>query len=150
MKRTAVSPQHLRLCRNEYSRSCSSLANTSQGGWKHFFVIAFNSMLGVAAVPLLRLRLSWGKLPNLCHGGFCAFKWQWSWCDSDKTRKDAAHWVGYLLFSIFQVPEMVYPSSMTWLKSDSSCNSSACNYTHYIWCSKGTSALHEFVQFVFI
>lgn len=59
--------------KNECRLSFSSLANTSQGGWKHFFVIAFNSMLGVAALPLLRLRLSWGKLSNLLSSGLLCF-----------------------------------------------------------------------------
>lgn len=85
MKRTAVSPQHLRLCKNECRLSRSSPTSPPcLRGWKHFFVIAFNSMLGVAAVPLLRLRLSWGKLSILCHRGFCAFKWHYSWCDTVK------------------------------------------------------------------
>lgn len=39
-------------------------------GWKHFFIIAFNSMLGVPTVPLLRLRLSWRSFSTIVIGAF--------------------------------------------------------------------------------
>lgn len=82
--RTVVSSQHLWPCKNEYTLPCFSLAALN-GGWKHFFVIAFNSMLG----SKLRLRLSWAKLSILCHRGFCVFEWHQSWRDTEKRWTDA-------------------------------------------------------------
>ena len=43
-------------------------------GWKHFFIIAFNSMLGVPTVPLLRLKLSWRSFSTFVIAAFCSFR----------------------------------------------------------------------------
>lgn len=63
MKSTAISSQHPGLCEmNTVSLASLSPCHMHRSGWKHFFIIAFNSMLGVPTVPLLRVKLSWRNI----------------------------------------------------------------------------------------
>ena len=76
-----------------------SLADTSRG-WKHFFIIAFNSTLGVPTVPLSRLGLIRRSFSTFVIWAFLLVKRPQHRSDAKSTRKDVISKVVSLLFSI--------------------------------------------------
>lgn len=56
-------------------------------GWKHFFIITFNSMLGVPTVPLLRLRLIQRSFQPFSSGLLLVCRW-YHFSNSKNTWKD--------------------------------------------------------------